>query len=154
MSEKTVDEVLKKLLGYRELIIDPEGYNKEIQQAKADFLRIVLEGLPKEEHRAFDKFGTREEEYKYNEALANCRSAISKLFGGDITLATTEIIEILAREKEIIAEELTKIIQTELLPFADAKWRTDKFEFDERVMNIFAKNIVQSILSKYKVMER
>jgi len=46
--------------------------------------------------------------------------------------------------------EMVKVAETEMLPFADAKWRKDKFKFDGRVLKIFSKNIASAIVAKQK----
>lgn len=40
---------------------------------------------------------------------------------------------------------LKDVIAQELLPYADAEWRKDKFKFDDRVMKILSENIERVI---------
>jgi RNase P subunit RPR2 len=51
-------------------------------------------------------------------------------------------------DKMMGEEEVTKVVEETLMPFADAKWRKDKFKFNERVMRQLAKSIAKSLANR------
>jgi hypothetical protein len=67
-------------------------------------------------------------------------------------LRSTE--QILSLFQPMDEEEIEKIVQENLLPFADAEWRTDKFKFDERAIKQFSRMIALSLSNKISGAEK